>query len=167
MGTNLSNTNRQQLEFCWSIAPSVCLFSVFLSTVEGQVCVRHIRIGPGKFRWMFLWDRIIRISLSSCRTVRWFSSSNFSVVIGVFSCNRLPLLVNFVLLLLVWYGTPPNFTVRFAKGILLHLLTDISGSLILFFLLCIPWSGVNLFSFWSSCNSSSMLVWTGLPSNLL
>ena len=62
----------------------------------------------------------------------WFLSSVFFVVLVVLSCNKLSLLVSFVLLLLVWYGTSPNCSVCFARGDRLDLLTGVFGAGILF-----------------------------------
>ena len=105
-----------------------------------------------------------RISSSSFRIVRWFSFSFRSTVVVVFSCNKLRLLIFFFLLFFVWYGTPPIFSVCFAKGNLLDFLT---GSGVLGFSIYLLCSGVRLFSFGRSCSSSSMFVCIGFPSDLL
>ena len=107
--------------------------------------------------------RIDRIFSSSLRIVRWFSFSFRSIVV-VFSCIKLRLLIFFFLLLFVWYDTPLNFLVCFAKGSLLDFLTDCG---VLRFFQYIPCSGVRLFSFGRSCSSSSMFVCIGVPSDLL
>ena len=53
--------------------------------------------------------RMVRISSLFFRIGRSFSVSFLSAVSAVVSCNKLPWLVNFFLLLLLWYGIPPSF----------------------------------------------------------
>ena len=82
-----------------------------------------------------LYGRMKRISsLFSCIR-RLFFVLFFSFVSTIVFCNELPLLVSFFLLLLVWYGTPPSFSICFAKGTLFDLLTSSTGFSILFFLI--------------------------------
>ena len=122
-----------------------------------------LRSGPVKVCLFIPLCRIVRISSLFSRIVRSFSFSVWSVVVVVFSCNTLRLLTVHFFLLFVWYGTPPSFSVCLANGSLLDFLI---GSSVFGFSRLIPCSGVKLFSFESSCNSSSMLVWTGFPSDL-
>ena len=82
---------------------------------------------------ILLCGRMKRISSLFSRIGRFFFVLLLSVVSAVVSCNRLPLLFSFFLLLLVWYGTPPNFSVCFAKGCPFDLLTGSIGFSILFF----------------------------------
>ena len=77
--------------------------------------------------------RMVRISSLFFGIGRSFSVSFLSAVSAVVSCNKLPWLVNIFLLLLMWYGIPPNFSVCFAKGSLLDLLTGSIGFSVLFF----------------------------------
>ena len=74
-----------------------------------------------------------RISSLLSRIGRLFFVLLLSAISTVVSCNKLPLLVSSFLLLLVWYGTPPSFSVCFAKGSLFDLLTGSIGFSILFF----------------------------------
>ena len=77
--------------------------------------------------------RMVRISSLFFRIGRSFSISLLSAVSAVVSCNKLPWLVNVFLLLLMWYGIPPSFSVCFAEGSLLDLLTGSIGFSVLFF----------------------------------
>ena len=116
---------------------SLCLISVLLSTVENleaksaHVTFPIFRVCPGEVCLLLLGDRNLRISLSSCRTIRWFLSSVSFVVVALF-CNTIPLVICFFLLILVWYSIPPNLSVCFAKGNLLDLLTGVCGSVFFF-----------------------------------
>ena len=76
--------------------------------------------------------RMVRTSSLFFRIGQSFSISLLSAVSTVVSCNKLPWLVNFFLLLLVWYSIPPSFSVCFAKGSLLDLLTGSIGFSVFF-----------------------------------
>ena len=85
--------------------------------------ITPIRSGPVEVCFFFPLNRIDQLSSSFFCIIQCFSSSFLSVSVGVFSCNKLRLLVCFFLLLFLWYGTPPKFSVCFAKGSLLDFLT--------------------------------------------
>ena len=114
-----------------------------------------LRNGPVKVCLFSPLYRIVRISSLLSRIVRSFFFSLWSVVVVVFSCNILRLLTVFFLLLFVWYGIPPSFSVCLANGSLLDFLV---GSNVFGFSILIPCSGVKLLSLGRSCNSSSVCV---------
>ena len=110
--------------------------------------------------------RISRISSSSFRIVRWFSSS---LHFGPMLLLSFPIIDYGYYYFSFWYysfGMVLSLGFRFI--LLKETLSDfLTGSGVLGFSIYIPCSGVTLLSFRRSCNSSSMFVCIGFPSDLM